>query len=116
MIGDGLGPLDVREVPRVLDCRETRAGNGLAIGGPVVAGCHEAIVRAPQDERRYADAAQAPSELRVVEVGLPRIERGGLAIAGDDGELIVGELRAVEGGAGGIRVRQTKNLGGMERE
>ena len=53
---------------------------------------------------------QSLPQLGIVEVGLPGVERGGFAIARDDGQLIVRQGGEVDGGADGIPVQQTRDL------
>src|SRR5438477_13167658 len=76
----GLGLLHVREMARVGDLLEFGAGDGRAVI-LAVGDRREAVVRAPQEQRWDPDAVQAPSQLRVVHVGIPREERGRLAVA-----------------------------------
>src|SRR6267378_2454052 len=90
----GLGLLHVREMARFGDLLEFRSGNCraeiLAVGER-----REAVVRAPQEERRNPDAVQPSSELRVVHVGVPREQRGRFAVARHRSQLLLGQRLVV---------------------
>src|SRR6267142_4072257 len=102
---DGLGLLHVREMPRVGDLLEFRPGNALAVA-PAVSERREAVLRAPQKQGRDADAVQPRPELRVVHVGIPREERGCLAVARHRGQLVLRQRLVVAQPHRGVAERE----------
>ena len=52
-------------MPGLVDQLELRAGNARAVGAPVVRR-HDAVARAPEQQRRHPDAVQPAGELGVV--------------------------------------------------
>src|SRR5207245_5888262 len=115
-LDDSLGLLEVGKVSGALDELETGSWNGRAIGGPVILGADEPVVGTPEEQRGHGDAVQPLGQLRIVEVRLPRVQRGGLAIARDDGQLVVRLLRVVDDEAPWIAILQTHDLVRMQRE
>src|SRR5690348_15921084 len=79
-IGEDPRLLEVREVPSILDRLEARAGNRGAERA-AVALAQDAVLPAPEKERRDADAVQPALELGVVHVGLPGEARERFAVA-----------------------------------
>src|SRR5437899_11680208 len=109
-LDDSLGLLEVGKVSGALDELETGSWNGRAIGGPVILGADESIVGTPEEQRGHGDAVQPLGQLRIVEVRLPRVQRGGLAIARDDDQLVVRILSVVDDEARMIEFLQMLNL------
>ena len=67
---------------------KARAGNERAIG-PAIARRDDAVVVAPQHQRRHGDAREPAIEARIVHVGLPAIEAQRLAVPGIAHDLVV---------------------------
>src|SRR4051812_6823354 len=71
-LGELLRLLHVRKMAGALDRLEAGARNGGAIGAAVGLGEH-AVVHAPKEQRRNADAVQTAPELRVMHVRRPGV-------------------------------------------
>src|SRR3954452_20143677 len=92
--GGGVGLFDLRVVGGSGDLLEAgvrqRGGETLAGGGR-----GDAVVLAPQAQRRACDPVQPMYQGRVVHIGLPAIERRRLAVACDRQRLAVVELAVI---------------------
>ena len=98
LLGEGLRLFLMREMPGPLDHLEPRAGNQRTISAAVGFAEH-AVVRAPQKQRRDADAVQPALQPRIVEVRIPGEARRRLAGA-RRGEHFRVRQRLVVAGAG----------------
>src|SRR5262249_61553129 len=67
---EGIRSLDGRQVAARLDDLQARAADAVPVA-LAVRERHQAVLAAPEDERRSRHAAQAPLELRIVQVGVP---------------------------------------------
>ena len=76
----------MREMPGVGDDLHARAGN-LRAPRLAIRGADDAVLLAPQQQRRDVDAVQPALQMRIVHVGLPAEPRECLAAARDAGEF-----------------------------
>src|SRR5215216_7570667 len=88
-LDEGLWLFEIRIVARGGNEPELGAWNGLRID-PTVVGRHDAIVLTPDDQGRYVDPRQSPTQLRVVHEGLPGEQGSRLAVTQQGDQLLLG--------------------------
>src|SRR6185503_8845874 len=94
--GEGKRPVEVREVPRLLEDREAAARHRL--GGPVAVGYgDDPVALAPDDQRRdgvreVEAVAGADALAAVVDHRAGRAEEGGTGLGVGEGRVAAGDL------------------------
>src|SRR4029077_9345440 len=111
VLDERAGLLDLGVVPGGLDELEARTGDARAVEAPVRRG-HDPVARPPQYQRRHRDAAEPPGELRIVEVGMPRVEAERLAVTRVRDQGLVRQGVRVRGPLRGLVPPPAPHLGG----
>src|SRR5690348_5849896 len=111
VLDERAGLLDLGVVPSRPDELEARAGDTRAVGAAVRLS-HDPVARPPQYQRRDRDAAEPPGELRIVQVGMPRVEAERLAAARVRDQGLVRQRVRVRGPLRGLVPAAAPHLGG----
>ncbi len=77
---------------------ELRTGNSVTIGRAIIVGGHKTIPRPPDEQRRKSDPIQALAQLGIMEIRLPGIQGGRFPVAGNRGELKIGQAGVIDRG------------------